>query len=469
MQCTSCRFENMPQMTQCARCGAALAGDDAVAVTPPRAGNWEKRFRLATLIRFVNNQFESLGRFGRLLRLDGVAAVTFRTCNIRTASLFWRAAIPGLPQLYLGRNQHARIFFFGYVAALLVTILTLGTTLSSIAIGLVVSFHLMSIIDVAWTTCDDRSDRLALLSVMVIGACLLFYLPTSAIVWNRLGVQSVVGNIGPLRGGDSLLFRRSFATFTPQVGELVLYNAPLYRYNTAGAINMFGGATFERVIAVAGQEVAWRGGKLFVDGVISEARPLGNPTGTVPDIQFTVPDGCCYIAPMAMLQAPGYAVGWFGLTYVNAGRGLRMPTDSTTWQHIGTVRHESIYGVVWSVRRGLFSFVSTQPNRGYRDDVPVDVPVAAPDVALDDVVGSSSVAADDDSGKAGSATTSEKTRRSSERRSNVVVGDTVRISDGLRRIHSVILTAFGSVPSSSISHSSTQSPAVPSWPALGSK
>ncbi|MGL4942402.1 MAG: hypothetical protein ACRC46_04340 [Thermoguttaceae bacterium] len=362
MQCTSCRFENMPQMTRCARCGAALTSDDATSVVPPRAGSWEKRLRTATLIRFVNNQFESLGRFGRLLRLDEVATITLRNCNVQTASLFWQAAIPGLSQLYLGRYQHARIFFFGFLAALFVTLVTLGTSISNIALGLVVSFFLMSIIDTVWTVCRHRSDQIAILSVMVIGAILLFYLPTSVIIWNRIGVQTVVGNIGPLRSGDSLLFRRSLVMFTPQVGELVLYNAPDYQYTTTGAVNRFGGATFERVIAVAGQEVAWRGGKLFVDGVASEVSPLGTPFGTVPDVQFTVPRGCCYIAPMAMLQSPAYGFGWFGLTYVAAGRALRMPTDSATWQQIGIVRNDAIYGVVWGVRRGLFSFVNTQPE-----------------------------------------------------------------------------------------------------------
>lgn len=362
MQCASCRFENMPQQTQCVRCGASLiASDPRIAITPPRAGAWEKRLRVASILRAIHLQFDSLGRVGHSLHLDDVAAVTFRSCNVTTAAMFWRAIVPGLPQWYLGRLLHARVFFFGYLIALAVTLLTLGTSLSTITLGLIGAFHLMSLIDAASTLCSDRSDRFALLSVMVIGAILLFYLPTSSLLWNRFGIQQVVGTVGPFQDGDTLLFRRSWTAAPPPVGELVLYNAPTVQYNTPGAINRLTGPMFERVLAVAGQEVAWRGGLLTVDGVAPAVPPLGRTGGLVPDVQFVVPEQCCYIAPLATLQQGiGYGNAlWFGFV---PQRNLRMPTDSGTWQQMGIVPYGSVYGTVWGVRRGLFSFVNIEAS-----------------------------------------------------------------------------------------------------------
>ena len=53
MQCPSCRFENMPGLESCGRCGTSLRLSTAVIdVSPPRASNTAKRVRKVVPRRF---------------------------------------------------------------------------------------------------------------------------------------------------------------------------------------------------------------------------------------------------------------------------------------------------------------------------------------------------------------------------------------------------------------------------------
>ena len=267
--------------------------------------------------------------------------------------MFWKGLVPGLAQWYIGRKPHDKVFFFGWLFLALLTFLTFGLTISNILLGLAISWHLASIIDVAIVTTQDRSDRIALSSVMVIGAVFLFYVPTSTLCWNHLGVQGVNGEAGPLRDGDTLLYTMSWNTIKPRVGDFVLYNAPQVEYPSSGpghVVNRLGGNMFDRVLALEGQTVSWKEGQLTIDGNPSFYQPFISVTHP-PDVTFVVPKGQCYIVP--------------GVAF----RRLRMPTDGAYWQQVGLVPFESIYGTVWGVRRSLFRFVDIRTTDPPRSDI----------------------------------------------------------------------------------------------------
>ena len=348
-QCPSCRFENMPQYTTCVRCGSLLPGSDTpVKIAPPRAGRLEKALRLASVIRILNLLGGRIGDAIDYIRQKILGVFQIRVCSadLEVLPMFWKGIVPGLAQWYIGRKPHEMIFFFGWLFLLLLTFLTFGLPISAVLLGLAISFHLSSILDIVIITCRGLSDRIFLFTIMVVGAILLFYIPTSTLCWNHLGAQGLNGDAGPLRNGDALLYTMSRSTIKPKIGDLVLYMAPIVSYPSPGLghlQNQLQGNMFDRVLALEGQTISWHNGALTVDGNPSRYQPFV-PISKPPDGTFVVPEGQCYIVP--------------GVAF----RRLQMPADLTHWSAVGLVPCESIYGVVWGVRRSLFHFVDIHPT-----------------------------------------------------------------------------------------------------------
>jgi hypothetical protein len=339
-QCPNCRFENLPQYKTCVRCGSILSGNSDNApmkIEPPRAGRLEKILRLSSVFRLLNRLSVNCVTIGR----RGVLQLQTRSADMRVAPMFLTGMIPGLPQWYWGRKPHEKIFFFGWLLFLLLAFLTFGRPVSFILFGLAIAMHLSSIVDIAVSCCQYRSDRLFLFSIMMIGAVTFFYVPTSSVCWRYFGAQGVTANFGSLRNGDMLLYTMSWTTVKPKTGDFVLYIAPDVNYPSPGpghVVNRLSGNMFDRVLALEGQTVSWLGGKLTIDGEPLQYQPFV-PFPTPPDTTFVVPEGQCYIIPTVAFSR------------------LRMPTEASHWQKVGLVPYESIYGVVWGVRRSLFRFV----------------------------------------------------------------------------------------------------------------
>ena len=342
MQCPSCRFENMPQYTKCVRCGSILSGEDAsIGVQPPRAGKLEKRLRISQWIRFFNRV--CLGG-GKIAGIEITSLFHSRSVQDNLWALAWRAAIPGFPQWYLGMIRHAQVFFFGWLILLLFSLITYGLTISTFLIGLVISFHLSSILNAVIFLCRERSDRIALGFVMLLGAVLLFYVPVYFLLGGYYGLHRVTAAAGSLQNGDSILYTQTGEEFQPQTGQVVLYMAPEITYQAGGngygpANNRLFGNMFDRVLAVAGQTVTWKNGQLFVDDQLSSLKPVVSLRNKPPDTTFVVPNGYCHIVPAVAFQQ------------------LNMPTNPTDWQSITTVPNHSIYGHIWGIRRSLLHFV----------------------------------------------------------------------------------------------------------------
>ena len=352
-QCPSCKFENMPQNQTCVRCGAILSGSDVpVGVDPPRAGKFEKVLKLAAVIRTTH-------------RLTGVASDHLNRAWQKSASLFqfqvrsneltifgmfWKGILPGLPQWYAGRTPEDKIFFFGWLILGFLTLLTFGLPISNVLLGLTIAWHLASIIDIAIITCYEHAERFLLFFVMAISTFFILYVPVTALSWNYFGIQVVSADVGPLRNGDALLYTILRNTITPQVGNVVLYQAPYVEYQFRGqgepVVYRLGGPMFDRVLALEGQTISWKDGTLTIDGESPPHQPFVPLVNPPPNTTFVVPSGQCYIVP--------------GVAFRNLG----MPREEQHWQAMGLVPYGSIYGVVWGARRSLFHFVdihSTQP------------------------------------------------------------------------------------------------------------
>ena len=350
-QCPSCQFENLPQYQTCVRCGSILPGSNVpVGIEPPRAGKIEKTLQLAKGIRIVNRYGGAVANslVWTWRKIAYLRTLEIRPVDLAILGMFWKGLVPGLAQWYIGRTPRDKFFFFGWLILLFLSLLTIGLTISQILLGFAIAWHLTSIIDAVIITCRERnhSDRFFCFALMVIPTVLVFYVPTSALCWRHLCYQYVTVVAGPIQKGDTLLYTMLWNTIKPQVGSIVLYQAPDVTYPSPTRRNAnyrLAGIMFDRVLAVEGQTVSWQEGTLTIDGKPPPCSPLAH-IPKPPDTTFVVPAGCCYVVP-------GPAFGT-----------LEVPSEEYHWQRMGLVPNSSVYGVVWGARRSLFQFVDLNPK-----------------------------------------------------------------------------------------------------------
>src|SRR5262245_31071590 len=121
MQCPNCRFENMPGVAACGRCGGSLQlTSTAIDVHPPRAGAWAKALRRVSPGR-RSYQFRDL-LWARIPRLGGD-----HYADVPEAGILVRLAVPGWAQIYCGRTALGWSLLAGFACFLLVAVVFIGT------------------------------------------------------------------------------------------------------------------------------------------------------------------------------------------------------------------------------------------------------------------------------------------------------------------------------------------------------
>src|SRR5262245_19626175 len=100
MQCPNCRFQNMPGLESCGRCGTSLALATAVLdVNPPRATSWQKHVRRWLPWRSVNN----LRYAARDHRISVGKALDEAAIALPESRLLARLIIPGWAHFFQGQ------------------------------------------------------------------------------------------------------------------------------------------------------------------------------------------------------------------------------------------------------------------------------------------------------------------------------------------------------------------------------
>ena len=168
--------------------------------------------------------------------------------------------------------------------------------------GLAVSCHVSSILDVALRNIHEFSQRLWRSLVIFVAVILFIYFPVAWLVGQVASPQRIRMNALPFEAGDVLLVNRTaLRWFSPQVGDVVQYEIPrtTVTRRTHGGLNaqvVITGSHIDRILAVGGQQVDCRDGVFRVDGKPSDFRPL-NPqwTSCVPELR--VPEGQYLIVP----------------------------------------------------------------------------------------------------------------------------------------------------------------------------
>lgn len=299
MQCPSCRFENMPGVRACGRCGASLQlGAIAVNVHPPRAGALAKRWR----------------------RWFSWTRIRWRSADERfTESLFgaqaaqappWpvmvRMVAPGWPQFYLGNRVHGWCFLICWGWFAVFALAMLGTHLGSICLGLAIAAHAASVVDVVMTVMKPSRGRSVYAMFCLVAVGLSVYMPLSYAARGLLVPQRITANLPPFSIGDVVLTSPAmYSTFrAPRPGDVVLYETPRTRmqgrYGNWAANIDIQGQRIDRILAAGGQHIHIEDGKLSIDGHPSPYLPL-NPARMPPHFDANVPPGYFLILPTTAL------------------------------------------------------------------------------------------------------------------------------------------------------------------------
>jgi hypothetical protein len=266
-----------------------MLGSIAIDVHPPRASRREKRLRPLRR-KLVAGWQHSDGMADRVFRF---LVSGCETDGRPAASIAARMIVPGWPQIYCGREFRGRCFFFVYCAMLLAGLLFFGSGFGSICLGLAVSCHASSIIDVVARPDHGVIERIAISLVAILVTALLIYAPAAAAI-NVVARPVVIQQpASPLHVDDVLLVNR---WKSPGVGDVVLFVLPRQTIEGNHRRTIITGDRVDRIVAGPGDRVSIADGKLQLNGQDAVFQPL-NPARIPQSLNIVVPRGNWLIIP----------------------------------------------------------------------------------------------------------------------------------------------------------------------------
>jgi signal peptidase I len=319
----------MPGVSACGRCGSPVALKTLdVDVLPPRASEWSKRrrrFPLSAVYYAARdaNQRAQEWWFRDILQIESPDL---------PLGLIGRLIVPGWPQFYRRQWLLGNIFLVGWLACLFFAFLFYGLLLGSVLVGLAFSVHLSSCISaLAGLGVDSRGFWINLVvAFAVLVVCI--YLPVG---WlgSRVASPNLIGaDYFPFARGDVLLYSpANYWIRHPRPGDIVVYRQRPVNYNLPPpqhtAVRIAEGQRFDRILAVPGDTIVWKDGRLRVNGEPSAFEPL-DPAAKVPRLSFYLPAGHYLIIP-------------------TAGPPLAENLDLRGWYEVSVVPVESIRGRIF--------------------------------------------------------------------------------------------------------------------------
>jgi hypothetical protein len=302
MQCTSCRFENMPGLTSCGRCGSPLDfGAIAIDVHPPRASRTAKRFR-RWVPRFRLYQArdlvaESIEATSARFRLD------FRV-PLPAPPIARRLIVPGWAHIHTGFGFPGWIYLAAYAALLCLGVLNWGYPLGAILLGLAFSVHVSSVLDILVRQATVRFPSMLATGLVVSAALALgVYGPVGWALSRVAATREFDYNAPPFERFDVVLFNRwAFLRRPPRAGDVVLYRPGTGRIIPADVTVQHRRELFleseciDRVLGGPGDRVHWNDGRLSINGNAVPWTPLV-PQRFPSELQLTVPQDRYLILP----------------------------------------------------------------------------------------------------------------------------------------------------------------------------
>jgi signal peptidase I len=334
MQCPSCRFENIPGLDACGRCGTSLGvGTAVIDVNPPRASRSAKRLRKVVPRRFFYQARDVAAEAHR--RFSGSVTNDSRV-PLPEPGILSRLMVPGWAHLYAGLRLRAQIFFGAYVALLLLGLSQWGTELGSVLLGLAFSVHASSIIDILLRQGTVRFPRMIATAAFVFaGLSILTYYPAGQVLMRIAAPIEYGTDVPPFKRLDVVLVNHwAFAWTNPRRGDVVLFSPLSLTRRREGPQLAHVQFAFEenevidRLIGLPGDQVVWDGAKLTVNGqevFWSSLRPERLPK----HLDVSVPKDRYLIFPTTSIGA------------ANAG------TPETFWKSVSLIPRDDILGGVY--------------------------------------------------------------------------------------------------------------------------
>jgi signal peptidase I len=334
MQCPSCRFENIPGLDACGRCGTSLAVATAVIdVNPPRASKRAKRVRKVVPRSFFYQARDITAEAHR--RITGSVVVDSRI-PLPEPAILSRLMVPGWAHLHSGFRIRGLAFFWAYVVLLAMGLLQWGTEFGSVLLGLAFSVHASSIIDILLRQGTVRFPRMiATAAVVFAGLSIVAYYPAGQVLMRVAAPIEYGTDVLPFKRLDVVLVNRwAFALSGPRRGDVVLFTPVSTNRVSANLAIPFVRFAFEedevidRLIGLPGDHVVWDSGKLAINGTEVSWAPL-RPERLPKHLEVRVPEGRYLIFPTTSIGP------------ANAG----MPESS--WKQVSMIPENAILGGVY--------------------------------------------------------------------------------------------------------------------------
>ncbi len=332
MQCPSCRFENIPGLTTCGRCGSLLEFKGAaIDVHPPRASSRAKRRR-----RWLYTRQYYQARDVIQDSLDRTAGTLIRDLRVPLPEpdIAPRLIVPGWAHIHAGLVLRGRSFLGVFLTLLAIGLLFWGSSLGAICIGFAFSVHVSSVLDIL-----NRQRTVRFLS-MVLTSLLAASVLGVFVYWPIGWAASHVAAVREYRY-DSPLFRQSdvvlinewaFLLREPRPGDVVLYETNFANDIQVGAayhvrFMLRENEAVERVVGGPGDHVLWDHGVFTINDSPVAWTPL-LPQGLPAHLEITVPENSYLILPSTSLASNGDG-------------------SSEAWKARGLVSREQIEGMAY--------------------------------------------------------------------------------------------------------------------------
>jgi hypothetical protein len=321
MQCPSCRFENMPGLDACGRCGTSLGlGIAVIDVNPPRASANAKRVRKIVPRRFF---YQARDAAALAHRRFSSSVVEDSRVPLPEPGILSRLIIPGWAHIYSGLRIRGQVFFGAYVVLLVCGLLGWGTEFGSILLGLAFSVHASSIIDILLRQGTVRFPRMITTAAFVFaGLSILIYFPAGQALMQLAAPIEYGTDVPPFQHLDVVLVNHwAFALGDPRRGDVVLLSPVSLNRRRQGPV--FGhiqqafeeNQVIDRLVGLPGDEVVWDDRKLTVNGTAVSWTPL-RPERLPKHLEVSVPKDRYLIFPTTSIGAadPGTPETYWKMT-----------------------------------------------------------------------------------------------------------------------------------------------------------